>query len=143
VFLVVYIASGKNIEIGDKLIINGAIGDHGMAIMSARNFSNIKNNIQSDCACLNGLINKAMHASSNIKFMRDVTRGGLSTVICEILENRNFGIDIIEETVPVHEDVRGMCELLGFDPFYVANEGKVLMIVAAEDAENVLNILKE
>ena len=75
--------------------------------------------------------------------MRDATRGGLATVLCELAENNKFGIEINEDTLPVNENVRGMCELLGFDPLYVANEGKVVMIVDAVDAEKVLVALKE
>jgi hydrogenase expression/formation protein HypE len=121
------ISSGKNIKTDDKIIINGTIGDHGMAILSARNELNIKSNIVSDCACLNYLIEKALSVSSEIKFMRDATRG----------------IQIDESSVKVKEEVRGMCEILGFDPLYVANEGKVLIIVGSKDAEKVLKILKQ
>lgn len=137
------ISSGKNIKTGDKIIINGTIGDHGMAILSARNELNIKSNIVSDCACLNHLIEKALSVSSEIKFMRDATRGGVATILSELSENKNFGIQINESSVKVKEEVRGMCEILGFDPLYVANEGKVLMIVGRKDAEKVLKILKQ
>ncbi len=137
------ISSGKNIKISDKIIINGTIGDHGMAILSARNELNIKSNIISDCACLNHLIKKALSVSSEIKFMRDATRGGVATILSELSENKNFGIQINESSVKVKEEVRGMCEILGFDPLYVANEGKVLIIVGRKDAEKVLKILKQ
>jgi hydrogenase expression/formation protein HypE len=75
--------------------------------------------------------------------MRDATRGGLATVLCELAEGKEYGIEINEDQLPVNENVRGMCELLGFDPMYVANEGKVVMVVAQEDAEKVLNTLKK
>ncbi len=125
------IGSGKNIQPGDKIIINGTIGDHGMGIMAARediNFSDIK----SDCACLNHLIKEALKFQVNIRFMRDATRGGLATVFCELAEDKNFGIDINEDNLTGQGKCRGMCELLGFDPLYVANEGKVVMVVGKE-----------
>lgn len=136
------IGTGQKIRPGDKIIINGTVGDHGMAIMAARENLSFKTDIISDCACLNHLISDALAASENIRFMRDATRGGLATVICELAENKKFGIEIDEAALPVNENVRGMCELLGFDPLYVANEGKVVIIVANEDAEKVLNVLK-
>ncbi|MBT3209290.1 MAG: hydrogenase expression/formation protein HypE [Bacteroidetes bacterium] len=136
------ISSGKDIIIGDKIIINGSIGDHGMAILSARNELNIKTNIQSDCACLNHMIDSALLVSEGIKFMRDATRGGIATVLSELVEDKQFGIEIDESTIDVKENVRGICELLGFDPFYVANEGKAIFIVAEEDASKVLAKLK-
>lgn len=138
-----HIGSGKNIEIGDKIIINGSMGDHGMAIMSARNELNITSPILSDCACLNKTIDSALHISDSVKFIRDATRGGLATVVSELVEKKNYGINIDETTVPVKESVRGMCELLGFDPFYVANEGKFVMIVGKDDAEKVLAEIKK
>lgn len=137
------ISSGSDIKPGDKIIINGSIGDHGMSVMAARNELNIQTYIKSDCACLNHLIAKALDTSDNIKFMRDATRGGLGTVISELVKGSDFGIQINEEDLTIHENVRGLCELLGFDPLYVANEGKVVMIVSKEDADDVLASIKE
>jgi hydrogenase expression/formation protein HypE len=137
------ISSGKGITPGDKIIINGSIGDHGMSVMAARNELNIQTHIKSDCACLNHLINDALSVSNNIKFMRDATRGGLGTVLSELVNNGKFGVSIKEENLYIRENVRGLCELLGFDPLYVANEGKVVMVVGSEDAEKVLNKIKE
>jgi len=137
------ISTGTNVKIGDKIIINGSIGDHGMAILSARNEFNVKSDIKSDCACLNHLIKKTLQVSPNIKFMRDPTRGGVATVLCELVEQKNFGIEIDESAILVQEKVRGLCEILGFDPMYVANEGKVIMIVAQEDAEQIVDTLKK
>ncbi len=133
-----HIGGGSNIAVGDKIIVNGTIGDHGMAIMSSRNELNISSPIISDCACLNGLIESVLNVSDNVKFIRDATRGGLATVVSELVDKKEFGIDIDESAVPLSESVRGMCELLGFDPFYVANEGKLVMIVSAVDAEKVV-----
>ncbi len=136
------ISTGKYIAKGDKIIINGHIGDHGMAVMSARNQLQIKTTIDSDCASLNGLIHEAMKIEGGIKFMRDATRGGLATVVSELCADKAYGIDLYETQIPVKDSVRGMCELLGFDPLYVANEGKVVMVVAASLTEKVLEKLR-
>lgn len=138
----VHIGTGKSIKTGDKIIINGTIADHGMCIMAAREELSFSTDIKSDCACLNHLIKDALSVSDQIRFMRDATRGGLATVLCELAENKHFGIEINENALPVNENVRGMCELLGFDPLYVANEGKVLMVVGQKDADKVLEILR-
>ena len=136
------ISSGKDIKFGDKIIINGSIGDHGMAILAAREFLNLSSDLKSDCACLNQLIRKAMEASPNIKFMRDATRGGLATVLSELAAEKDFGVQIDESSIPVDEKVKGMCEILGFDPLYVANEGKIVMVVDKDDAKNVIDSLR-
>lgn len=137
------ISSGSGIVPGDKIIINGSIGDHGMSVMAARNELNIQTHITSDCACLNHLIANALKTSDNIKFMRDATRGGLGTVLSELVTGSDYGIQVDEDELTIHESVRGLCELLGFDPLYVANEGKVVMIVDRDDAEMVLAKIKE
>jgi len=139
----IHIGSGKSIQAGDKIIVNGTIADHGMCIMAAREEISFSTDIKSDCACLNHLIKDALDVSDSIKFMRDATRGGLATVLCELAEDKKFGIEINEDALPVNENVRGMCELLGFDPMYVANEGKVVIVVAPEHAENVLEALRK
>lgn len=136
------ISSGKDIKIGDKIIINGSIGDHGMAILAAREFLNLSSDLKSDCACLNQMIRKAMEASPNINFMRDATRGGLATVLSELAAEKDFGVQIDESSIPVDEKVKGMCEILGFDPLYVANEGKIVMVVDKDDVENVIDSLR-
>jgi len=138
----VHIGTGKNIKAGDKIIVNGTIADHGMCIMAEREALGFKTSIKSDCACLNHLIADALNASEKVNFMRDATRGGLATVLCELAEHNHLGVEINEDTLPVKENVRGICELLGFDPLYVANEGKVLMVVDKDDAEKVLSVLK-
>ncbi len=133
---------GNRILPGDKIIINGSIADHGMAIMSARNQLQIKAPILSDCASLNDLIHQAFQVGG-IHFMRDPTRGGLATTAVEIAENQDFGIELYEQDIAVNDGVRGICEILGFDPLYVANEGKVVLIVAAEKADLMLATLKK
>lgn len=137
------ISSGKLIKPGDSILINGSIADHGMTIMAARNFGNFNTDIHSDCAALNHMIREVMIAGCSIKFMRDATRGGIATVLCELAEHNNIGIDVDERKIAIKDNVRGMCELLGFDPFYVANEGKVIMVVDNSDAEKALQILKQ
>jgi len=137
-----HISSGRNIKSGDKIIINGYLGDHGMAVLGARNELNIQADITSDCASLNHLIAKVLEVCPNVRFMRDATRGGLATVLAELAKNQAYGIMLEEENIPVRESVRGFCELLGFDPLYVANEGKVVFIVPGEDAENILQVLR-
>ncbi|MCF6170363.1 MAG: hydrogenase expression/formation protein HypE [Bacteroidales bacterium] len=137
------ISSGSTIEPGDKVIINGSIGDHGMAVMAARNELKIVANIQSDCACLNTLISDALLESDQVKFMRDATRGGLGTVLSELVKGKSFGIRLNETDLVIRDGVRGMCELLGFDPLYVANEGKVVMVVGKEDAEKALFSIRQ
>jgi len=131
----------EHIKTGDKILINGSIGDHGMAVMSARNQLNISTNVESDCTSLNGLIDSLNEFKSQIRFMRDATRGGLATVSSELCKHQDFGIKLFDK-IPVNEGVRGICELLGFDPLYVANEGKVVMVVAEKIADKVLDTLK-
>ena len=135
------ISGGENIRPGDKIIINGSIGDHGMSVMAARNDLKIAANIESDCACLNGLIGEALDIGG-VKFMRDATRGGLGTVISELVRHRAYGVQLDEEELSITPNVRSMCELLGFDPLYVANEGKVVMVVSSEKATETLTKLK-
>lgn len=122
--------SRKSIKPGDKIMINGPIGEHALAILLARNEFDIKAKIESDCAPLTSLIQKNLRTNPGIKFMRDPTRGGLATTLNEIAEGMNFGILINEEQVPVKKEVKAVCELLGFDPLYLANEGKVVTISA-------------
>jgi len=137
------IGSGKTIMPGDSILINGSIADHGMTIMAARNFGNFNTDIKSDCAPLNHMIREILDAGCRVKFMRDATRGGVATVLCELAEHNNIGVEVNEPDVLIKENVRGICELLGFDPFYVANEGKVIMIVEGADAEKALHIMKQ
>lgn len=137
------ISIGEDIEIGDQIIINGTIADHGMAIMGAREGINFESDIQSDSAPLNHMIQEALAHSNGVKFMRDVTRGGLATVLSEINKGKSFGIDIQEDKIPMNENVTGMCELLGFDPMFVANEGKVLLIVKKEDTDHILKTIRK
>lgn len=133
------ISSGLNIKTGDKIIVNGTIGDHGMTIMGTRNELNFTSNLKSDCAPLNHLIKEIKDSIGGIKFMRDATRGGVATVLCELAENNNIGIELDESKIPLLEEVAGMCEVFGFDPLHVANEGKLIMVVDGQKAESIIS----
>ena len=142
------ISSGTRIQIGDKVIINGYIADHGMAVIGKRNELDFSTDIVSDCASLNGLIASVLSLSfqdsdpSAIRFMRDATRGGVATVLCELAQQHNVGILLDEAAIPIREPVMGLCELLGFDPLYVANEGKVVMVVNKGKADAILQTMR-
>lgn len=128
---------------GDKIIINGNIGDHGMTIMSQREGIKFDSPIKSDCACLNGLVEAAVKASPNaIKFMRDPTRGGVAATLNEVASSTGLNIELIENALPVDGTVRAAADMLGFDLLDIANEGKVIMVVAADAAEDILQACK-
>lgn len=137
-----YEVSGNYMKSGDKIILSGTIGDHGMAIMSEREFLGVNGEIKSDCACLNYLIKDILDTSKNVRIMRDPTRGGLATTLKEIAELANKSLLINEEVIPVKDEVRSFCDILGFDPLYVANEGKIVLVVESNDAEKVLKKMK-
>jgi len=128
------------INTGDKIILSGTIGEHGIAVISKREGFDFESTIESDCAALNGLIEKILKTGC-IKFMRDPTRGGLAAVLNEIAEDGSLEIKIDEDAIPVRDDVKGICSMLGLDPFYIANEGKVVIVAAKGDAENILRTL--
>ena len=128
---------------GDVIIINGPIGDHGIAVLAEREHLNFKHDIKSDCAPLNGLIKGLLKDHVGIKFMRDPTRGGLATTLNEIANDSDFGIVIDESGVPVNDDTRAVCEILGFDPLYIGNEGKVIVVVSSKAAKKVLAAMKK
>ena len=128
---------------GDEILVSGTIGDHGMAIMSVREGLEFESQIRSDCAALNGMIAEVLTAAgSAVHTMRDPTRGGLASTLNEIALASGVGIEIDEPSLPVRAEVQSACELLGLDPVYVANEGKVVLFVAAEAAEAILAILR-
>jgi hydrogenase expression/formation protein HypE len=137
-----HISSGKRIKPGDKLIINGPLGNHSIAVLGARNKLSFSTPVTSDCASLNHLINRVLHSCNEIHFMRDLTRGGLATVLNELAGMIKSGIAINESSVPVDDPVMGLCEMLGFDPLYLANEGKVLIVTGAGEESRVLDILR-
>jgi hydrogenase expression/formation protein HypE len=131
---------------GDKVLLSGPIGDHGIAILAQREGLEFETKIQSDSAALHTLVAAMLGVTSNvtldIRCMRDPTRGGVSSTLNEIAERSQVGIELEERSLPIHEEVRGACELLGLDPLYVANEGKLIAIVAPEGADAVLQAMK-
>lgn len=135
--------SGSLAKPGDKVIINGYIGDHGIAVMAERQGLSFTKKISSDCAPLNGLVKAMLEVSHNIHVLRDPTRGGVATTLNEIADQSKVGIVLQEESIPVREQVLAACEIMGFDPLYVANEGKLLAIVPAEIADGVLAAMKK
>lgn len=137
------VSSGSNVRPGDRIIINGPVGDHGIAVLAARELKHFRTDILSDCACLNHIIQIVKETCQQVRFMRDATRGGLATVLTELAENRPFGVEIEELAIPVSEATRGLCELLGFDPMYVANEGKFIAVVPLSETESVLSAMKD
>ncbi len=131
-----------SIKPGDKILINGSIGEHGVAVLAARGKFELETDLKSDCAPLTVLIHEIMKVSRGVKFMRDPTRGGLATTLNEIVSGAEFGILINETSVPVKEEVKAACEILGFDPLYIANEGKVVVVAEAPDAEKILDAMR-
>lgn len=130
-------------QAGDAILVSGAMGDHGMAIMSVREGLEFESPIRSDCAALNGMIAGVLDAAGGaVHTMRDPTRGGLASTLNEIATASNVGIAIDEAKLPVRAEVQSACELLGLDPVYVANEGKAVFIVEPEFAEVVLSVLQ-
>jgi hydrogenase expression/formation protein HypE len=134
--------SVANAKPGDKIILSGNIGDHGIAVLSQREGLKFNTPIPSDCAPLNGLVAE-LKAARNIHCMRDPTRGGLATTLNDFAEKSNVGIRIEEEKIPVAKAVLAACELLGLDSLYIANEGKLAAVVPVEDAEAVLAAMKK
>ena len=128
---------------GDVIIVNGTIGDHGMAVMNARESFNFKTPVESDCACLDQLIHEVLDQTTSVRFMRDATRGGVATVLNELTAKIPYGIEIVEDAVPVSRGVKAMCELLGFDPLYIANEGKVILVVPEKESSLILEIMRK
>jgi len=133
--------SPLSIKAGDVIILNGDLGRHGIAIMAEREGLEFEHKILSDCAPLNGIVKEIIDSGIDVHCLRDLTRGGLSSTLNELVETAGIEITIDESAVPVHEDVQGACEILGFDPMYVANEGKFIAIVPAADVEKCLDIM--
>src|SRR5580765_910355 len=127
---------------GDVILVNGLLGDHGAAILNARGDMQLTTPIESDCASLHGLIDALLSAVPATRFLRDATRGGLATVLNEIAEASQVGIEIYESRTPIRSEVKGFCEILGLDPLYLANEGKIVCVVPRADAERALDALK-
>jgi hydrogenase expression/formation protein HypE len=133
---------GARAKPGDVVILSGPMGDHGIAVLAARGELGFEAEVQSDVAPLNHLVAAVLRASPRVHVLRDPTRGGVATTLNEIARQSNVGIVLVEASLPVRPAVRAACEMLGFDPLYVANEGKVLVVVAGEDAERVLAAMR-
>ncbi len=134
--------SGARAKEGDVVIVSGTIGDHGIAVMSAREGLGFETKLESDVAPLNHLV-QAMLGAGEVHVLRDPTRGGLATSLVEISEQSNVTVEIHEQTLPVKPAVRAACEMLGFDPLYVANEGKLVAFVNESNAHKVLDVMKK
>ena len=134
--------SVDRIKKGDKVIVSGSVGNHGIAILCARE-NLLGGSLNSDCIPLNEVVNKITSFGDKIKIMRDPTRGGIATTLNEFTDKRDFSIELIEEYIPIDPSVRTACDLLGLDPLYSANEGKVLTIVSSEIAEELIAQLRK
>ncbi len=134
--------STSKIRNGDVILVSGPIGDHGTAVMMVRGGFDFQSELISDCAPLNSLIRKILSPGSGIRFMRDPTRGGVAAALNEIAESTGFGVTLHESEIPVRDSVKSICEILGLDPLYVANEGKIIVIVDRKRAEKVLGRMK-
>ena len=126
---------------GDAVLISGTAGDHGAAVMLARD-GLMEGEIRSDCAALNGLVRAVLESGAQVRVLRDPTRGGVATTLCEFAESAALGIELDETAIPVRRDVSAACALLGLDPLYCANEGKMLAVVAAKDEERALAAMR-
>ena len=130
--------SGHNAQPGDAVIINGTIGDHGIAVFSQREGLGFATKLESDCSPLNGLVAEMLEVSNAIRCLRDPTRGGLASTLNELAEQSGVSIRIEEGKIPIREEVGSACEMLGLDPLHVANEGKLVAIVDTGDAEAIV-----
>jgi hydrogenase expression/formation protein HypE len=133
---------GARAEVGDAVLLSGTLGDHGIAVLAARGELAFETKLESDVASLNSMVEAMFSAHPNIHVLRDPTRGGLATSLNEIARQSGVGILLDEVQLPVMPEVMGACEMLGFDPIYVANEGKLIAIVPAEGAEDVLKAMQ-
>ena len=135
--------SGQNARLGDIIILSGTIADHGMTVLTQREGLTFDSPLKSDTAPLNHMVSKMLTVRKAIHVLRDPTRGGVGTALNEIAGKSNVGIRIYEEKIPIKKETAGICELLGFDPLYVANEGKLIAVVDAGHAEKVLSAIKK
>ncbi len=134
--------SPSNVKPGDKIILSGTIADHGISILASREHLNFESTIKSDCAPFNGLVERIFSVTKNVSVMRDPTRGGIASTLNEIAKTSQKDILIREEKIKIKDEVKAACEILGFDPLYVANEGKMLCFVEGNDADNVLSAMR-
>jgi hydrogenase expression/formation protein HypE len=135
--------SSRRAQVGDAVILSGEIAVHGIAIMSVREGLEFESPIVSDTAPLNGLVESMLEVCSDIHVLRDPTRGGVASALNEIADSSHVGVHIRQDSIPLSEPVRGACEILGLDPLYVANEGKLIAFVPAGDAQNILACMRQ
>jgi len=135
--------SGERAQVGDAILISGSIGDHGVAILSKRENLEFETTIESDSAALHGLAANMIQAVPDIHCLRDPTRGGLATTLNELAQQSAVGVQLNESAIPVKPQVAAACELLGLDPLYIANEGKLIAICSQADAENLLSAMRD
>jgi hydrogenase expression/formation protein HypE len=128
---------------GDRVLVSGTIGDHGVAVLAARARLDLEPAVVSDTAAVTGLVEALLDSGVDVHFLRDPTRGGVSGVLHEVCEGAGVSVVLDEAAVPVSEGVRGACAILGLDPLYVANEGKLVAVVAAEDGQRALEALRQ
>lgn len=134
--------SAAHIRVGDAVLVNGYIGDHGIAVMSKREGLGFETEVESDCAPLWSLVETLLNGCRTLRCLKDPTRGGLATALHELAEAANVCIEIDENAIPIRPQVMTACELLGIDPLYVANEGKLVAIVSSDEAETALSIMR-
>jgi hydrogenase expression/formation protein HypE len=134
--------SAASLQPGDGVILNGEIGNHGAAILIGRGDLALETSIESDCQALNGLVDAILAVCPSVRAMRDATRGGLATVLNEFAQSSQVGIHLQAEAIPVRQEVRGLCELLGLDPLYLANEGKLVVVVPGDQVETVVAAMR-
>ncbi len=135
--------SGAGAKPGDKILISGPIGDHGVAILAEREGFRFSTGIQSDCAPLNHLIATMIEASEHVRCLRDPTRGGLATTLNELASQSGVAMRVRETAIPVRDAVQAACEFLGYDPLYMANEGKVVAVVASDAAGSIVERMRQ
>ena len=135
--------SSQNARPGDTIILSGTIADHGMTVLTQREGMTFDSSLKSDTAALNHMVSRMLSASKDIHVLRDPTRGGVGTALNEIAGKSNVGIQIYEEKIPLKNETESICELLGFDPLYVANEGKLIAFVDADHAKKILSVIQE
>jgi hydrogenase expression/formation protein HypE len=135
--------SSQNARPGDIIILSGTIADHGMTVLTQREGMTFDSSLKSDTTALNRMVSRMLSASKDIHVLRDPTRGGVGTALNEIADKSNVGIKIYEEKIPLKNETESICELLGFDPLYVANEGKLIAFVDADHAEKVISVIQE
>ena len=131
----------SSVKPGDAVLVSGTVGDHGTAVMLARS-GMMEGSLRSDCAALNGLTEAMLSSGAQVRILRDPTRGGLATTLNEFTGGRAFGMELVEDLIPVRPEVRSACDMLGLDPLYCANEGKLVCICASEDADALLNVMR-